>query len=517
MALRDISHVRGSMNTLASSRPTEQSTPVLIARNPATGLEIGRVAATPVADVSAAVDRARDAQVAWSLRPIAERLAVVRRFWMILSRDAEAWADDLRLEIGKPPSEAMAEVVATLDALRWIVKRGAKALADSSISPGWQRFLLVPAARLRWRPIGVFGIIGTWNYPFLLNAPALAGAILAGNGAVWKPSEHAILAGRRLQAAMEEAGAPDGLVSVVFGGGEVGQALVDATLDKAVFTGGIENGRRVLSSLAVRGIPAIAELSGFDPAILLPDAALDATAPPLAWGAFVGSGQTCIAVKRVYVVGDAAPWAGRLAEIAQSLCVGDPSDPEVDVGPMIGLAARDRFDRTIHEAKSAGARILSGGRPIGEAGAFYPPTVLISDDDRAEQILAGCFGPVVIVRGVPDVESAIVAANAGPFGLSASVWGRNRRAARRVADRLQAGMVAINDAVTPSASASAPFGGVKASGFGRVRGVLGLREFTAPQVVQVRSPRAYRPQIFPYSDRVLKMMRLYRNLFHPKL
>jgi acyl-CoA reductase-like NAD-dependent aldehyde dehydrogenase len=302
----------------------------------------------------------------------------------------------------------------------------------------------------------------------------------------------------------------------VFGGGAVGQALVDAKIDKAVFTGGIENGRRVLSSLAARGIPAIAELSGFDPAIVLPDASLDDTARPLAWGAFVGSGQTCVAVKRVYVVGDPAPWADRLAEIAQSLRVGDPAESEVDLGSMIDLAARERFDRTIHEAESAGARILSGGRPIGGAGAFYPPTVLLSDDDRAERVLAGCFGPLVIVRGVPDVESAIAAANASEFGLSASVWGRNKTAARRVADRLQAGMVAINDAVTPSASASAPFGGVKASGFGRVRGVLGLREFAAPQVGQARGAGGYRPQIFPYSDRVLKMMKCYRKLFHPK-
>jgi acyl-CoA reductase-like NAD-dependent aldehyde dehydrogenase len=502
------------MSTVAPSRNINESATVLTARNPSTGEEIRQVAATPIAGVAAAVDRSREAQADWSRRPIRERLDVVERFWKILSRDAERWTIGLRDEIGKPPGEGVAEVVATLDALRWIVKYGAKGLADSSISPGWQRFLLVPTARICWRPVGVFGIIGTWNYPFLLNAPALAGAILAGNGAVWKPSENAVLAGERLQAALDEAGAPEGLVTAVFGGGEIGQALVDAKIDKAVFTGGIDNGRRVLSTLAARGIPAIAELSGFDPAIVLPDASLDATARPLAWGAFVGAGQTCIAVKRVYVVGDPTTWADRLAEIAQSLRVGDPAEAEVDLGPMINSASRDRFDGTIHEAEAAGAHILSGGRPISGAGAFYPPTVLISDDDRAEQILAGCFGPVVIVRGVPDVESAIAAANASPFGLSASVWGRDKRYARRVADRLQSGMVAINDAVTPSASASAPFGGVKASGYGRVRGALGLREFANPQVVQARGAGGYRPQIFPYSDRILTMMAVYRRLFH---
>lgn len=504
------------MSTAAPTRQVDDSAPVLIARNPSTGAELGRIATTPIHDVAAAVARSHEAQSAWSLRPIAERLAVVKRFWRALSRDAELWAVALRDEIGKPHGEAMAEVVATLDALRWIVKHGTKTLGDSSISPGWQRFLLVPTARLCWKPIGVVGIIGTWNYPFLLNAPALAGAILAGNGAVWKPSELAILAGDRLQAAIDEAGAPAGLVSAVFGDGEVGRALVDAEIDKGVFTGGIDNGRRVLASLAARGVPAIAELSGFDPAIVLPEASLDTSAGPLAWGAFVGAGQTCVAVKRLYVVGDPAPWADRLAEIAQSLRVGDPGSSEVDLGPMIHRDARDRFDRTIHEAEAAGARILGGGRPIAGSGAFYPPTVLLADDGRAEKVLAGCFGPAVIVRGVPDVESAIAAANGSPFGLSASVWGRDTRKARRVADRLQAGMVAINDAVAPSASASAPFGGVKSSGHGRVRGVLGLREFADPQVIQSRTAGGLRPQIFPYSGRVLKMMAFYRQMFHPK-
>ena len=150
-------------------------------------------------------------------------------------------------------------------------------------------------------------MIGTWNYPLLLNAPPIVQALAAGNAVVWKPSELAVLAGLRLQQSFERAGVPEGLVTTVFGGPEVGAALVEAAIDKGMFTGGVENGRRVLGALALRGVPALAELSGFDAAIVLADAPRESTVRALTWGAFVGSGQTCVAVKRVYVVGDAAP------------------------------------------------------------------------------------------------------------------------------------------------------------------------------------------------------------------
>jgi acyl-CoA reductase-like NAD-dependent aldehyde dehydrogenase len=333
---------------------------------------------------------------------------------------------------------------------------------------------------------------------------------------VWKPSELAALAGERLQRSLEEAGVPAGLVSAVFGGPEVGQALVASAIDKGVFTGGVENGRRVLGELGRRGIPAVAELSGFDAAIVLPDAPLEPTARILTWAAFVGAGQTCIAVKRVYPVDDPRPWAEALADRARSLRVGDPGAGEVDVGPLISESARERFDRTVRSAVEAGARVLAGGSSRTGPGWFYEPTVLLAETAEAESRLAGVFGPVVLVRGVPDADSAVAAANASPFGLAASVWGRDPRAARAVADRLQAGMVGINEAVTPSAHAPAPFGGTKASGFGRVHGALGLREFAQPQVIHARRPGGFRPQLFPYSDRLGRALALYRRLFHPR-
>lgn len=482
--------------------------------NPATGETIGSTPSTPEDAVRRAVADAKRAQVAWADTPWRDRKPILRRFWSILARDAESWADAIRREIGKPFGEAMGEVVSSLDAVRWTVKKASRALADEQIRPGWQRALLIPSARLRWRPYGIIGIIGTWNYPLFLNAPAIAQALAAGNGVVWKPSELALLVGRKLQQSLDEAGVPAGLVSAVYGGGEVGQALLEAGIDKGAFTGGVENGRRVLAALGTQGIPAIAELSGFDPAIVLPDAPLEPTVRALTWSAFVGAGQTCIAVKRVYVVGSAERWAEALADSARALRVGDPASNAVDVGPMISESARSRFDQTIRETVTAGARVLAGGAPQSGRGWFYPPTVLLAESPAPEARLAGCFGPVVIVRAVPDIDAAVDAANSAGYGLAASVWGRDRPLAKSVAAKICAGMVAVNDAVTTSAHAAAPFGGTGRSGFGRVRGVIGLREFAQPQVTHVRGPGGFRPHLYPYSDRLRQILSVYRRFFH---
>jgi acyl-CoA reductase-like NAD-dependent aldehyde dehydrogenase len=490
---------------------------VLIARNPATGQEIGRVRATPPAEVADLVARSRVAQPGWSAAGWRERRRVLDRWRRVISLDAESWAAAVSAEIGKPRLEAMGgDVLPTLDAIRWTVKHARAALADRRIGPGWQRTLLLPTGVCRWLPYGVIGMLGTWNYPLFLNAPPIAQALAAGNGVVWKASESAPLCGAKLEDSLREAGLPDGLVAVVQGGPAVGRAVVEATIDKAMFTGGIEGGRQVLKSLGSRGIPALAELSGFDPAIVLADAPLESTVKSLTWAAYVGCGQTCVAVKRVYVVGDPAPWANALAAAARALRVGDPAAEGTDVGPMISPKARERFHRMIEEAVARGASVLAGGEPLGEEGSFYPPTVLLADSPRAEEALAGGFGPMILVCGVASESAAVEAANRSDFALAASVWGRDARAAARLGRMLSAGMVTVNDAVTPTAHAGAPFGGGKASGYGRTKGVLGLREFAQPQVMFSRAAGAFRPQLFPYSSsRFLgRFFSVYRSLFH---
>lgn len=487
---------------------------VIIARNPATDAQIGEFAATPADAVTRNCEGLLGRSAAWSERTLNERRRGLRAWASIISRDAEEWATLISAEIGKPRVEAMVEVVTTLDAIAWTIKHARRELRARRAGPGWQRLLLMGAARVEMRALGLVGLIGTWNYPLLLNAAPIAQALAAGNAVIWKPSELATACGERLHRGLVEAGIAPDYADTVFGGPEVGQALIDGPLDKALFTGGIGVGRKILEALGARGIPAVAELSGFDPAIVLPDAPIEATAKALAWAAFVGAGQTCVAVKRVFVVGDPQPLTDLLSEAARAIRVGDPSANYVDMGPLISKQARDRFAASVAAAVGEGARVVAGGRVLEGAGAFHEPTVLVAETAAAEQALAGVFGPVVIVRGVADVGSAIVAANAGDYGLAASVWGRDRGTLRQVSARLKVGMVTINDAVAPGGHASAPFGGVKASGFGHTRGAFGLAEFVAPCAVHTRGAGGWRPQLFPYRDDLMRMLRAYRALVH---
>jgi acyl-CoA reductase-like NAD-dependent aldehyde dehydrogenase len=473
---------------------------------------------TPPGDVAATVARARSAQPAWAAQPLRDRIAVVDAWYRRLAADADAWTDRLVREIGKPRPEALGEVLSNLDQMRWIRDNARRVLADTRLPRGRQILQMVPPAWLTWQPLGVIGIIGTWNYPLYLNAPAIAAALVAGNAVVWKPSELAPACGSDLQSSLDGLLPDPALVQAVQGAGDVGAALSASAIDKGHFTGGVPVGRRFLSDLAARGIPAVAELSGFDPAIIRADASLSRTIPPVAWAAFIGAGQTCVAIKRVYVVGDPAPWATALADRARSLRLGDPAQPDdVDMGPLISPQARDRFDAYVQKAIAAGARVLAGGAPVPDSTRLYPPTVLLANPGHTapEQALAGCFGPIIIVRGVTSDDEAVAAANASDFGLAASVWGRDRRAAESVARRLQAGMVAVNEAVTPLAHAAAPFGGVKASGYGRVHGDIGLRECASPQVIHIRRAGGFRPQVHPYAPRSARLLRTIVRWFHP--
>ncbi|WP_169978788.1 aldehyde dehydrogenase family protein [Tautonia rosea] len=490
----------------------------LIARNPSNGTELARIPGTTPDQVCQSVSRAAAAQRSWADRSWPERREALRRWHRELARRADELAEAVCAEIGKPIGEAMAaEVIPSLDALRWTIRTAGRVLAPRTESPRWQRWLLMPPARIERRTMGVIGVIGAWNYPILLNAPVIAHAIAAGNAVVWKPSELSSLCGTLLQETIDAAKLPEGLVTIVQGGPEIGSALVNANVAKLIFTGGLQNGRRVLEALGSNGIPGVVELSGFDAAVVLPDAPEGRTMAALRWSSFLGAGQACMSVKRVFLVDrPAEAWAETFAGLADALRIGDPKQPDVDLGPLISDRARDAVHDQVRAALAAGARVLAGGGPVEGPGSFYRPTVLLAHrgDEAPERALEGIFGPVVIVREVANDREAIEAVNASRFGLSASVWGRNRRRARTLADQLDVGVVGINEATTFFAHASAPAGGVKASGFGRVHGAEGLIEMTSPRTVVARSINAPRPQVFPYSNRLERVLRLYRRIVH---
>ena len=494
------------MHTAAPIAPLNQST------------EQGEIN-TPASLVRTLAEELAARQPAWSQSGWTHRQSLLTRLHGILTRDADAWVDLIVEEIGKPRIEAETEVLATLDAALWTIRKSGRLLRDQTYSPGWQRWLLMTKATVHHRPYGLIGMIGTWNYPLLLNAGPIFQALATGNSVIWKPSEFATRTGKKLQDALTEAGLAPGVAATVYGGPLVGQALISAPLRKAVFTGGTTAGRRVLADLAARGIPALAELSGYDAAIVQASLPVESTVPALAWGAFVGAGQTCVAIKRIYVVGDPKPWAEALGCYADSLTVGAPSEGSFDLGPLISIEAKRRFLNQVQQAIEAGAQIMGqkANSNLHDGAALCRPYVLLSESPKAEHCLEGIFGPVVVVRGVPDLETAISAVNSSEFGLAASLWGHNTRELAAIAPRLDVGMVTINDAVTAAGHMTAPFGGLKASGFGRTRGEAGLMEFVQPQAVHQRRPGGFRPQLYPYqknTPRLFRLLRVYKNLFH---
>jgi acyl-CoA reductase-like NAD-dependent aldehyde dehydrogenase len=497
---------------------SSEITPCLLPVAPASGSVLASIPIASPQQIAQAAAQARSAQLAWSQTPLGDRVAFIQRWHDQIAARQSRWIDLLAREIGKPHVETLSELAATLDQLRWLARHARACLRSATLQPAWQRFMLLGKARVRYAPKGLIGILGTWNYPLLLNAPVLAGALLAGNAVLWKPSESASLSGAALQQSLLDAAPPPNLAACVFGGPEVGRALIASGIDHLVYTGGVAGGRAALQEAGSRGIPATIELAGFDPALILPDAPLESTIPPLLWAAFAGAGQTCVAIKRIYVIGPprrARAWAEALARRAALLRLGDPaSSNNVDIGPLISLPARDRFLASIQYAAAAGAEILTGGRAPDIPGAFALPTVLWTESERIEPLLEGIFGPVVLVRPVPDPSAAIAAANASNLALAASIWGKNRKNCRDLARRIHAGIITINDAVTPSAHAAAPFGGVKSSGFGRVHGPHGLLEFVHPVATHERPLHSFRPHIFPYSHRGLRLVEMYLRLFH---
>lgn len=465
-------------------------------RDPATG-EIWRQfkSASPT-DVADALTAARHAQREWTAVPLAERARCLERFRRVLYDRRHEVAEIIGRENGKPPVEALTEVLVTLDFARFYSSRRVRRVLRpkgfiGATPPMWRK-----RVRITEEPFGVVGVISPWNYPLMLASAITLPALLAGNGVLLKPSEFTTLTGLFIGDLLYEAGVPRDLVHVLPGARLTGAALIEQGCDKIFFTGSDSTGRKVATECAARLIPCVLELGGSDPAIVLDDADLELAADGILWGRFSNSGQTCAAPKRLFVhtaVYDrfSALLAKRVARLRATT-----DRPEAELGPLIRPEQAQRVRAQYDDAVSRGAQVAATSAGDGDT----VPPVLFTDVTTDMRILREeTFGPLLPLIRVRDDDDAIAQANDSAFGLSGSVWSRNGPRARAVAARLEAGTVMINDSVAVAGMSDVPHGGVKASGTGRTHGIAGLLECVRTKtVVEERLPRLRQPWWFPY-------------------
>ncbi|GAA2860059.1 gamma-aminobutyraldehyde dehydrogenase [Streptosporangium fragile] len=447
--------------------------------NPATGEFLSEVADTPVAEVAAAVRRARAAFAEWSGATPAERARVLLRFADLVEADAEELTRLEVAETGKPAAVFRdGELPFAVDNLRFFA--GAARSLDGTgagvLSSGYTSVLVR-------RPVGVVGSIAPWNFPLVMAVWKIGPALAAGNAVVIKPAPRTPGTTLRLAELFARAGAPDGLLQVVLGDAEVGEALVtDPGVDMVSVTGSTATGRAVMRGAAGSLKRVHLELGGKAPALVFGDADLAEMARGVAMGATYNTGQDCTAATRVYisreVYGEAVE---ALRETLARITVGDPWDPSTDIGPLISAAHRERVHGFVERA---GASVLCGGAPLDGPGFYYPPT-LIADARQDSEIVQGeLFGPVLVALPFDGEDEAVRLANDTPYGLASSVWSSDVARALRVSHRLDVGVTWVNDHL-PIAS-EAPHGGVKGSGFGKDMSQEAVQEYSVTRHLMIK-------------------------------
>jgi acyl-CoA reductase-like NAD-dependent aldehyde dehydrogenase len=450
----------------------------VVSVNPATGETLREFESATEADVRAAVARARAAQAAWNGLGVRRRIAVFREFQRLLHEKKSEVAELITREAGKPMVEALlTEVMVVLDATRFCIDNTFDFLREQPVPHG-NLAMKMKTGRILREPHGLIGIISPWNYPFSIPATESISALLTGNAVVLKPSELTSMNGLKLASLLHEAGVPEDVFQVVVGDGSTGSALLNAEIDKLVFTGSVVTGRRIALAAAARLLPVVLELGGKDPMLVLDDADVDVASSGAVWGSFANCGQACLSVERCYVhrsLYDA--FLEACVQKTKRLRVGNGIDPQTEIGPLIYERQLRNVELHVEDARERGARVLTGGSRLPEVGPnFYAPTVLADVTHEMHIMREETFGPVLPVVAFDTDEDAIRLANDSDYGLAASVWTRDRARGESLAKRIHAGTVMVNDAIACFGISEAPHGGFKASGLGRTHGRFGLEE-----------------------------------------
>lgn len=465
----------------------------LLSISPITGEVLGEVPVHDPASLDHVIRSCRKAQFGWVSMPKRARVALLQGLMENMALRAEELSALVAKETGKTLTEAMnTDVTASLAAVEycigWLKRHPGEMEIDLS---GFHTMMRYMGRRsyVRYRPLGVIGVIAPFNFPLAIPFSQTVMAVASGNAVVLKPSSKTPLSGHAIEDLFKDAGFPSGLVRAVSGRG-IGKAITNSTVDRIVFTGSTDGGRRVMESASQRLTPVTLELGGKDPMVILEDADVERAASAALWGSFVNAGQVCVAIKRIIVHKDIySHFLDLFSHKTEGLRIGNGlDDAEIDMGSMIDEAAVEEMERQVSRAKEQGGKVLTGGsRPRGLKGSFFSPTIVTGLSTDSDLWREETFGPIVLVTACESDVEAVRLANDSPFALSGSVWTKDLDRGRKVAAAMRSGTVIVNNAIYTYGLPSTPWGGNGESGFGRTHGQWGMMEMMEPHHVHVDS------------------------------
>src|SRR5215467_2247970 len=481
--------------------------------NPATNEPVGTFPVFGEEEVNDTVARAREAAAWWSALPAKERRLRLLAWKSYLTRYIMRLAEVVHAETGKPTADAQLEILLAIVHIDWAAKNAPKVLGRHKVRSGLVAFN--HASTLEYHPLGVVGVIGPWNYPVFTPMGSIAYALAAGNAVVYKPSEFTPATGGWLVSSFAEVVPEFPVLQLVTGFGETGSHLARSGVDKIAFTGSTKTAKKVMAACAENLTPMVAECGGKDAMLVAADANLDSAADAAVWAALSNAGQTCVGVERIYVAEAVYhTFIEKLADRVSELRPGD--DREADYGPMTMPGQLEVIEKHIADAMASGGRAVVGG--LGSIRKPYVGPVILADvPESSAAVTEETFGPTMTVTPVADLAEGVRLANASRYGLGASVFSKNRRAGLRAARSLRTGMASVNSALTVLSVPSLPFGGVGESGFGRIHGADGLREFSRAQsITRQRMKPMTNLTTFTRSDKDMKSIMSLVTLLHGK-
>jgi acyl-CoA reductase-like NAD-dependent aldehyde dehydrogenase len=486
--------------------------------NPATGEVLATFPVHGRREVTAAVAQAHEAAAWWAELDWSGRRLRLLAWKSHLTRYLGRLAQLVHEETGKPLDDARLEIILAIVHIDWAARHARRVLRPRRVRPGLAA--LNQAATVEYQPIGVVGVIGPWNYPVFTPVGSIAYALAAGNAVVFKPSELTPATGdwlvRSFASALEVFGDVKPVLQLITGGGSTGEELARSGVAKIAFTGSAATARKVMTAAADTLTPVLAECGGKDALLVAADADLEAAADAAAWGAMSNAGQTCIGIERVYVA-DAVyhSFMERLTSKVKELRPG--FDGEASYGPMTLPSQPEIVAKHVADALARGGRSAVGG-PDAVALPYVRPVVLTDVPEHSAAVTEETFGPTVTVTPVANLAEGVSFANAGRYGLGSAVFSRDRAAAMAAARSLRTGMTSVNSVVGFAIVPALPFGGVGESGFGRIHGADGLREFSRPKAItRQRMKPPLNLTSFDRSDRDMRRIVTLITLLHGRL